>query len=76
MTRHIEGNPPGEGARPPEADLAELLEDSTEDLFENAPCGYLSTFPDGRIARVNATLLAWLDTPEASWSGAATAPTC
>ena len=56
----IEGNPPGEGARPPEADLAELLEDSTEDLFENAPCGYLSTFPDGQIARVNATLLTWL----------------
>ena len=40
--------------------LASLLEDSTEDLYENAPCGYLSTFPDGQIARVNATLLSWL----------------
>ena len=59
----LEGNDPGapgEGGRPPGADLASLLEDSTEDLYENAPCGYLSTFPDGQIARVNATLLAWL----------------
>jgi phosphoserine phosphatase RsbU/P len=59
----IEGNDagaPGEGGRPPGADLASLLEDSTEDLYENAPCGFLSTFPDGQIARVNATLLTWL----------------
>jgi phosphoserine phosphatase RsbU/P len=48
------------GGVPPEADLAALLADSNEDLFENAPCGYLSTFPDGQIARVNATLLGWL----------------
>lgn len=37
-----------------------LLEDSTEDLYENAPCGYLSTLMDGRIAKVNGTLLKWL----------------
>jgi phosphoserine phosphatase RsbU/P len=49
-----------DGGRPREASLASLLEDSTEDLYENAPCGYLSTFPDGQIARVNATLLGWL----------------
>ncbi len=30
-----------------------------EDLFEHAPCGYLSLHPDGRIERVNATFLAW-----------------
>lgn len=30
-----------------------------EDLYENAPCGYLSLKPDGRIDRVNATFLAW-----------------
>ena len=36
-----------------------LLEDSAEDLYENAPCGYLSTLPDGTIAKVNATFLAW-----------------
>ncbi|MBM7439695.1 PP2C family protein-serine/threonine phosphatase [Streptomyces sp. HB132] len=37
-----------------------LLEDSAEDLYENAPCGYLSTLLDGRIAKVNQTLLTWL----------------
>jgi PAS domain S-box-containing protein len=31
-----------------------------EDLFERAPCGYLSTGPDGRIARANRTLGDWL----------------
>lgn len=30
------------------------------DLYENAPCGYVSLTPDGRIARLNATLAAWL----------------
>ena len=50
----------GEGRRPQAATLASLLDDSTEDLYENAPCGFLSTFPDGQIARVNATLLTWL----------------
>lgn len=42
------------------AQFAVLLEDSAEDLYDNAPCGYLSTLMDGRIARVNATLLDWL----------------
>jgi sigma-B regulation protein RsbU (phosphoserine phosphatase) len=37
-----------------------LLEDSADDLYENAPCGYLSTTPDGQIAKVNGTLLRWL----------------
>jgi phosphoserine phosphatase RsbU/P len=37
-----------------------LLEDSAEDLYENAPCGYLSTLLDGRIAKINTTLLRWL----------------
>ncbi len=31
-----------------------------EDLFENAPCGYVSARPDGRITRVNQTLVSWL----------------
>jgi phosphoserine phosphatase RsbU/P len=36
-----------------------------EDLYENAPCGYLSLRPDGRIAKVNRTLCAWIGrTPE------------
>jgi sigma-B regulation protein RsbU (phosphoserine phosphatase) len=38
---------------------AALLEDDPEELYDNAPCGYLSTLPDGTIAKVNATLLAW-----------------
>jgi sigma-B regulation protein RsbU (phosphoserine phosphatase) len=42
------------------AQFAALLEDSAEDLYDNAPCGYLSTLMDGRIAKVNATLLDWL----------------
>jgi sigma-B regulation protein RsbU (phosphoserine phosphatase) len=51
---------PGEGSQHAAAALLALLEDSTEDLYENAPCGYLSTLPDGQIAKVNATLLGWL----------------
>ena len=35
------------------------FEESAEDLYENAPCGYLSAAPDGTIARVNATFLRW-----------------
>ena len=30
------------------------------DLFDNAPCGYLSATPDGRITRANRTLSGWL----------------
>lgn len=30
-----------------------------EDMFENAPCGYLSLLTSGRIQRVNKTLLGW-----------------
>jgi sigma-B regulation protein RsbU (phosphoserine phosphatase) len=33
--------------------------DEYRDLFENAPCGYLTIGPDGRISKVNATLAAW-----------------
>jgi PAS domain S-box-containing protein len=38
---------------------AALLEESAEDLYEHAPCGYLSTLPDGTIVRINQTLLDW-----------------
>lgn len=40
--------------------FAALLEDSAEDLYDNAPCGYVSTLLDGTIAKVNTTLLGWL----------------
>lgn len=32
------------------------------DLYENAPCGYLSLSPDARIVKVNRTLTDWLGT--------------
>ncbi|WP_163988314.1 PAS domain-containing hybrid sensor histidine kinase/response regulator [Pyxidicoccus caerfyrddinensis] len=38
----------------------DLLEESAEDLYENAPCGYLSTLPDGVIVKANQTFLNWL----------------
>jgi sigma-B regulation protein RsbU (phosphoserine phosphatase) len=50
----------GSGAPAEEAAFTSLLEDSAEDLYENAPCGYLSTLLDGRIAKINGTLLSWL----------------
>jgi PAS domain S-box-containing protein len=39
--------------------VPEVPEESTQELYENAPCGYLTTRPDGTIARVNRTLLVW-----------------
>ncbi|WP_216893919.1 PP2C family protein-serine/threonine phosphatase [Nocardia alni] len=56
------GGPSHEPAHGSEANPAfsALLEDSAEDLYENAPCGYLSTLMDGTIAKINATLLGWL----------------
>lgn len=44
----------------PDAYFPSLPDESAEDLYENAPCGYLSTLLDGQIAKVNATLLGWL----------------
>ncbi len=41
------------------AQLDQLLEDDPADLYENAPCGYLSTLPDGTIVKVNRTFCAW-----------------
>lgn len=35
------------------------IEISFEDLYEHAPCGYLSTTIGGAIVRVNETLLSW-----------------
>jgi sigma-B regulation protein RsbU (phosphoserine phosphatase) len=49
-----------DGGETGDATVSGLLEDSAEDLYENAPCGYLSTLLDGRIAKVNRTLLSWL----------------
>lgn len=35
------------------------LEDDTKDLYEQAPCGYISTQMDGMIVRANQTFLDW-----------------
>jgi signal transduction histidine kinase len=40
-----------------------LLQESAEDLYEHAPCGYLSTLPDGTIAKANLTLADWIGVP-------------
>ena len=36
------------------------LPESLEELYESAPCGYLSTLPDGTIIRANQTCLTWI----------------
>jgi PAS domain S-box-containing protein len=36
-----------------------LLEETVEDLFEHAPCGYVATDLDGTILRVNRTFETW-----------------
>ncbi|MFG1808052.1 PP2C family protein-serine/threonine phosphatase [Streptomyces sp. NPDC049040] len=63
MTRESRGGQGQDRGRPPgggDAAFHALLEDSAEDLYEHAPCGFLSTLLDGRIVKVNETLLDWL----------------
>jgi PAS domain S-box-containing protein len=43
----------------PDHDPDALLEESAEDFYEEAPCGYVSTRLDGTVVRVNRTLLDW-----------------
>ncbi|OQR59966.1 histidine kinase [Streptomyces maremycinicus] len=52
--------PPAEQPADGRAAVSPPLEDSAEDLYEHAPCGFLSTLLDGTIAKVNTTLLEWL----------------
>jgi sigma-B regulation protein RsbU (phosphoserine phosphatase) len=44
-------------------------DDDLEDLFESAPCGYLSLAPDGAVVRANRTLGAWLGRDSATIVG-------
>ena len=44
--------PPGDAPDP-------VAGETVEDLYDHAPCGYLSTTPDGTVVRVNQTLLDW-----------------
>ncbi len=41
-----------------EAFYAALLDDDPEELYERAPCGYLTTTPDGTVVKANATFCA------------------
>jgi PAS domain S-box-containing protein len=52
--------PDGQDVR---AQLSRLLEEDPADLYENAPCGYLSTLPDGTIVKVNRTFCSWTGRP-------------
>jgi phosphoserine phosphatase RsbU/P len=45
--------------REPHSDDGLPTED-LQDLYENAPCGYLSIQPDGRIFKVNLTFASWI----------------
>jgi PAS domain S-box-containing protein len=40
-----------------------LFDETPEDLYQHAPCGYLSLLPDGIIGKVNATFLEWMGYP-------------
>jgi sigma-B regulation protein RsbU (phosphoserine phosphatase) len=44
-------------------------EQEFRDLFENAPCGYVTLGPDGRVSRVNATLKAWIGFSDVELTG-------
>lgn len=46
-------------------------EEDFEDLYEHAPCGYLSLSSDARIIKANATLAGWLGAPPGSLNGTA-----
>lgn len=48
---------------------SDLPAEDLEDLYETAPCGYLSILPGGRIVKANQTLAGWLDRPVDSLVG-------
>lgn len=48
---------------------SEPVEADFQDLFENAPCGYLVLDTDGRIALANATLCGWLGMKSEEFTG-------
>ena len=60
MTEPVSG--PGRraaGVAEDEAAIRALLDEDPQTFYDRAPCGYLSTTPDGTIVMVNETLLAW-----------------
>ena len=46
-----------------------MFDETAEDLYEHAPCGYVSLLPDGTIGKANATLSQWIGTPKEALSG-------
>jgi len=48
------------GSDDTDLELRTLPEESLDELYELAPCGYLSIWPDGTVARVNHTLASWV----------------
>src|SRR4051794_20263301 len=59
---HCQRIDPNSSFRPAAAAAALMLarvEESAEDLYEDAPCGYMSSLMDGTIVRVNRTFLRW-----------------
>lgn len=55
---------------PPQNDVRAISSpQDLEDLFENAPCGYLLLHTDGRIVRANATFAGWIGTTPSKLAG-------
>jgi sigma-B regulation protein RsbU (phosphoserine phosphatase) len=55
---------------PSEPDTQENFEESAEELYEDAPCGYVSYLPSqGTIVRMNRTLARWLGHDACDWVG-------
>jgi PAS domain S-box-containing protein len=40
-----------------------VVSESADELYEHAPCGYISTLPSGTIVRANQTFLTWTGYP-------------
>jgi serine/threonine-protein kinase RsbW len=49
----------GDGGPDVTRDLRVPWDEDPGDLYEHAPCGYLTTLPDGTIVKVNETFLKW-----------------
>ena len=60
---------PGRAEASEDPFYAALVEDDPEELYDNAPCAYLSTLPDGTIVKVNRTFLGWTGYDRASLVG-------
>ena len=58
MTLHAHTNQPAASGAASSAQF--VADNDVDDLYENAPCGYVSATPDGEITRVNATFAAML----------------